>query len=104
MSTSKQKQRRSESDAPNLSAVEWMAVAIFLDWQIAVAQAEYESAKQAVRIDRNAQTVAKRVWAESRLQALKTASAQASQVYEARAKSGKLPPFALCPTSVIERN
>lgn len=100
----RQKPRVKPTEAPRLSHVEWTAVLVWLEFQLAVTTKELETWREMKRINRNPQTIGAVGYHRDALTAFERAYAATKSHVVRLADKGGFANTTLCPAEVIERN
>lgn len=96
--------RKSPTDVPRLSPVEWAAVLVFLEWQVALSTNELETWRRAAKLTHNAQTVASVTYHRDALSAFQRALAWSENYVPQATQAGVLPPPTSSIADLIARN
>lgn len=104
MPAKRQKPRNEPTQAPRLSHVEWTAVLVWLEFQLAVTSKELATWREMKKINRNPQTIGAVGYHRDALTAFERAYG-ATKAHVARmVDKGGFANTTLCPTEVLERN
>lgn len=104
MAKQKKHSRKEPTKVPYLSAAEWTAILVWLDFRIACSKAELERWREAARINRNPQTLGSVAYHRNALTALERAQKETRHHYDTLVQSDNFAPATAAPIDVVARN